>query len=241
MKVLRQYKEAELLFIDIETVRATDKLDDAGPLKEAWLYKARYQNEVDKKTGEVISPEDYYRDKAALYSPFNRIVVIVAGYIEKGGKNQPDLLKTKIYSGEEKELLDEFNQDVGMLSSARPGLCFAGFNNIGFDQKMILNRMLVHDIVPHELLDTAHLKPWEVRALDLAKLWQATGFYPDSLAAVAAAMGLASPKSALSGSEVSDAFYQGRLQEIERYCVGDVLTTANIYRKWMRKGLVVLS
>lgn len=239
MKYLRQYKEQDLLFFDIETARESESLDKS-PMRDAWLYKARNQNEISKKTGLAVTPEEYYKEKAALYSPFAKVITIVAGVIEKRGKDQPDALVTKVYSGDEKDILEEFNSDIQIHVATRPKAALAGFNNKKFDQPMLMNRMLINRTLPCELLDTAHLKPWDILAVDLAELWQSTKFYPDSMFAVASAFGL-SCKTDLSGADVSDAYYAGKIKEIERYCVQDVLTTANIFRSFAFKDLVVLA
>lgn len=232
MKYLDAYKEEDLIFFDIETARAVKELKPGTPLHDAWLYKSRYNNELNKKTGKDYTPEEYFNEKAALYAPFGRVVSIVAGGIRN------DVLRVKVYSGEEKNLLTEFNNDLGKSVKAMTAFC--GFNNVGFDQPYVAKRMLVQGITPHKILDTSGDKPWEIRVVDLSSLWKGTSFYPDPLVAVATALGLPSPKSSMDGSEVSDAFYDGRIEEINKYCVQDVLTTANIYRRFKGKGLVAL-
>ena len=58
----------------------------------------------------------------------------------------------------------------------------------------------------------------------------------DSLSAVAATFGLPTPKDALDVSQVSDAFYENRLDEIVTYCQKDVETTIRLFRK-MKMGV----
>lgn len=233
MKFLQKFTERDILWYDIETVRATDKLED-GPLKDAWLYKSRHQNEILKKTGEPVTPEEYYHEKAALYKPFARIACIVTGYIKD------DVLRTKAYTGEESELLVEFNSDLRIIKNSRKDLVLGGFNIVKFDNPFVAARMFTNNIAPHDLLDTAHLKPWEVEAVDLAELYKGTSFYPDSLSAVCASFGIPNPKASMEGSEVSDIFYKGGIDKIVEYCTQDVLAVANIYRKFLRKPFVTL-
>lgn len=233
MKYLEQFNEQDLIFFDIETVRGQKELTKGTPMHDAWLYKARYSNEMSKKTGEEVTAEDYFKDKAALYAPFAKIVSIVAGRIVDF-----DMLSVKVYSGEEKNLLQAFNDDLTKVVKTTTAFC--GFNNIGFDQPFVAKRMIVNSIKPHAILDTAHLKPWEVRVVDLSILWKGNSFYQDSMAAVAMALGIPSPKTEMDGSEVSNAFYDGKIEQINKYCVNDVLTTANIFRKFKNKSLVTL-
>lgn len=236
IRVLENVNESDIVFLDIETARGVKELEEGSALHDAWMYKARYQNEVDRKTGEVMSAEEYFIDKAALYAPFAKVVAIVAGRIVDG------TLKTKKYlnTGKEKATLKEFNDDMIKILNANPNTVFCGWANVGFDQPFLMKRMIVHGIQPNILLDTAHLKPWEISSIDLKELWRGTSFYPDSLISVAVTMGLPSPKSKMDGSQVSDAFYEGKIEEIAEYCEQDVLTTANVYRKFRGEGKVTL-
>lgn len=235
IRKLDDFKESDLIFIDIETARVVDKLKAKSPLMEAWLYKTRYNNEIDRKTGKEFTPEEYYHEKAALYAPFAKVVTIVIGKITEEGQ-----LSTKSYSGDEAEMLTAFNTTMNKFIDKNSSTAFAGWANIGFDQPFLQKRMLVHGIKPNVLLDTVHLKPWEINALDLKEIWKGTSFYPDSLISVAVALGLPSPKSKLDGAGVGDAYYNGQIDDIIEYCTGDVLTTANVYRKFVGKDLITL-
>jgi uncharacterized protein YprB with RNaseH-like and TPR domain len=234
IRKLNDYKESDILFFDIETARITKNLKKGSPLEAAWLYKCRYDNELNRKTGKEFTPEEYFIDKAALYAPFAKVVAIVVGKIVK------DKLVTKKYSGEESEMLAGFNTDIETALSKNSNTVFGGWANIGFDQPFLAQRMLVSGIRPNLLLDNAHLKPWEVKSLDLKEIWKGTAFHPASLISVAVALGLPSPKNNMDGSEVGEAYYEGKIEEIVDYCEGDVLTTANIYRKFMGKDLISL-
>lgn len=233
MKALDKYKEEDIIFFDIETASAVKRLKKGSPLEAAWLYKFRHQNEVLKKTGEPSTPEEYWAEKSALYAPFGQVVSVVAGRISG------EQLKVKVYSGKESDLLTDFNNDLGLVVTPMTVLC--GWQSIGFDQPFLTKRMIVNSIAPHDILDNGDLKPWQIPAIDLAQLWKGSSFYPDSLISVAVALGLPSPKDALEGSEVSEAFWAGRIDEINTYCTKDVLTTANIFRKFQNKPLLTLA
>ena len=226
MKQLENLNENDLVFYDIETARAEDVIKEGTQFYDAWKYKARYQNELNKKTGETFTVEEYYYEKAPLYAPFGRVVTIVVGRI----KNNKIYLKSYA-SYDEKELLENFNKDLEAVYKNNPSTRLVGFNSNGFDSPFLLKRSIINGVKPATPLDEGTSKPWELKQLDLAKIWQGTAFYPDSLIAVATALGLPSPKDALDGSEVSSAFYEGRLDEIVTYCLKDVETTIRVYRK----------
>lgn len=227
---LDNFDESNLIFLDIETVRAAKTLTEEHPLYEAWAYKNRYNNELERKTGEPVTLEEYWNEKAALYAVFAKAVVIVVGRIHG------DVLKTKRYAvsktnkWDEKLILAEFNNDINTILDKNPNTVFAGWANKTFDQPFLSKRMYVNRIKPNLLLDTAHLKPWEIASVDLKELWQGTAYYPDSLLAAAAALGLPSPKEKMDGAQVGEAYYAGKIDEIAEYCELDVLTEANIYR-----------
>lgn len=226
MKQLENLNENDLVFYDIETARAVDVLEEGTPIYDAWKYKARYQNELNKKTGETFTVEEYYYEKAPLYAPFGKVVTIVVGRI----KDNKIYLKSYA-SYDEKELLEEFNRDLQAVYNSNPNTRFVSFNGVGFDTPYLEKRSIINSIKPASLISEGHLEPWKVTQLDLSKIWKSNAFYPDSLVAVATSLGLPSPKDALDGSEVSTAFYSNRLPEIVTYCLKDVETTARIYRK----------
>lgn len=226
MKQLENLNENDLCFYDIETARSVKVLEEGTPIYDAWKYKARYQNELNKKTGLEYTLEEYYYEKAPLYAPFGRVVTIVVGRI----KDNKIYLKSYA-SYNEKELLEDFNRDLELVYQSNPKTRFVSFNGVGFDTPYLEKRSIINGVKPSTLLMESHLEPWKVTQLDLSKIWKGNAFYPDSLVAVATALGLPSPKDALDGSEVSNAFYDNRLPEIVKYCLKDVETTARVYRK----------
>lgn len=235
MHALLKYNERDIIWIDIETY-ASEKPLKPGALYDAWAYKMRYQNELAEKSGvETLSLEESFNQKAALYAPFAKIACIVIGGIVD------NKLRYKSFTGPEHQLLENFNNDMKLKVTENTQRLFGGFNIIGFDIPFVAKRMLVNGIAPMNLLDQGNLKPWEIRMCDLSTVWRGNSFYPDSLQAVAVAMGLPSPKQGLHGAEVTDAFYAGKIDEIVKYCVGDVLACANLYRKFLNKEIVTLA
>ena len=192
MKQLENLNENDLVFYDIETARAEATIEEGTQFYDAWKYKARYQNELNKKTGETFTIEEYYYEKAPLYAPFGKVVTIVVGRI----KDNRIYLKSYA-SYDEKELLENFNKDLETVYKNNPSTRLVGFNSNGFDSPFLLKRSIINGVKPATPLDEWTSKPWELKQLDLAKIWQGTAFYPDSLIAVATALGLPSPKDAL--------------------------------------------
>lgn len=221
-----QVNESELIFIDIETAAVVKNLEEHPDLNDAWEYKTRYESELRAKTGVDFDAKEYFDKKAALYPPFCRVVCVTVGRITG------NTLNLKSYADyDEKTLLEKFNTDLEKVVKANPKVRFCGLNIVGFDIPTLEKRSLINGVKPCSLLSEGHLKPWEVKSIDIMKIWKGNSFYPDSLASLCAAFGLPSPKVALDGSEVSKAFYENRLDEIVRYCELDVFRTAELFRK----------
>lgn len=228
MNILERVKAEDVVFLDIETVSAVKELEKDTPLYAAWEYKARYQNELNRKTGLVFTVEEYFKEKAALYAPFAKVVCITVGRIVNDSK----IVLKSYFGDDEKELLKNFNSDLSVVLTKNPSTTLCGLNNIGFDEPFLFKRLIINGIRPMKLLDSSDKKPWEVKSLDLSKAFQGSSFYPDSLVAIATALGLPSPKDGIDGSMVTQVYYDGGLDDIVHYCERDVATTANVFRKF---------
>lgn len=225
MKELLKLKVTDLLFFDIETVRIVENLELDTPLFDSWKYKNQY--EMRNASNEELV--DVFKNKAALHPEFAKIAVISMGY----SKN--DKLVIKSYKNEnEKELLEEFFNDLEIFTTKNKNTRLAGHYIIPFDIPFIMRRALVNQVELPELIDVAGEKPWLVSAIDTKILWQATSPTPASLINIAVALGLPSPKDDISGAQVGDVYYgqlEGGIERIASYCEKDVLTVANVIRK----------
>lgn len=236
MKLLKRMDIKDLIYIDIETVRGYPSLQEAPTIvQEAWDYKMRYSPE--KLDG--MDNATAYIDKAALYPEFGKIVCISIGF--DIGDNK--LLIKSCYEGQELKNGEVVDSEKALLTTINKVLHFhakdtrflCGHAIKGFDIPFVMRRAMandVHDI--HALFDTSMLKPWEMNAIDTNELWKGTGFYGASILAIAATLGLPSPKLDIVGSETSSLYYsteEDRVVRIKDYCERDVVTVANIVRK----------
>lgn len=227
MKVVSKLNLNNLVFIDIETVRKNEVLNIDSAEFDAWKFQNK--REFPNATNEEL--QELYINKAALYAEFSKIVCISVGRI------QGDSLKLKTYNDEdEKSLLENFNKDLGLVVDANPKTAFCGHAIIGFDVPFIYKRCLINQVMPNELLDTQGEKPWTLEnyLVDTKDLWKGTAFLPSSLAVVAMALDVPSPKDDISGADVGRVYYsgeEGTVARISRYCEKDVLTTANVLRR----------
>lgn len=213
----------DLLFLDIETVRIQNEIEEGTPLYDSWEYKMRYSRETDKYEGMTL--EESFKQKSPLYAEFAKIVCITIGRLKDG--------KCVLYSianDDESAILEEFNELINGFYAKNNKTMLAGHAIKGFDIPFIMRRCLINNVEIPVLCDVAHLKPWELKCFDTTELWKGTGFYSASLINIAVAMGLPSPKSDINGAEVSDVYYTEKngLSRIVSYCEKDVHTVCNI-------------
>lgn len=237
MKKLQNLNINDMLFIDIETVRAENIITKDSKLWDAWQYKTRYMNDMSNKMDtSSITSEDLFTDKAALYAPFSKVSCITIGKIVKD-----DVIKLhSYYSYDEFELLSKFNNNLNGIFEKNPSTYFVGFYIKPFDIPFIIKRMLCNRIKPSYLLDKGDIKPWDMKDIDLSEIWKGTSIYSDSLLSVATALGLESPKVDINGSETSHYYYNvnNGVTQIARYCEKDVITCVNIYLSFIQKEII---
>lgn len=231
MKALKFLREQDIVFIDIETVRLEDKLKKGSDLQHAWAYKTRYDSE-NKSIG--LTEDQLFKEKASLYAEFGKIVCITVGRITKDTEGNSLPVFKNYASSNEKELLTSFMNDLNKVCSKNSSTFLFGHAIKGFDMPFIFRRCLINGVEPNYLIDIGEAKPWELTTKDTLELWKSGAFYSASLLAIATAFGLPSPKASIEGSEVSEVYWKDEkegLNRIVRYCMRDVLTLINIFRK----------
>lgn len=225
MKILRELNLKDLLFIDIETVPLVQELKEGTPLHESWDYKVRHNRDNDNYEGTL---NESYIKHSALYAEFAKIVCITVGMVVN------DVLKIKSYSDDDEVvILNDFTRQLTNMSANNRGLRLAGHAIKGFDIPFIMRRCIINQIELPSLIDTAHLKPWELTAIDTLELWKGSGFRGCSLINIATALGLSSPKDEMEGGDTYKVYYNVKngLDLIRQYCEKDVKTVCNVILK----------
>lgn len=230
MKELKKLILENLIIFDIETVRLVKDLEIDTPLFDSWQYKKKRDGLSDV---DVIKT---FEDEAALYPEFAKIVCISVGVI-RGGK-----LHIKSYNNtDEKVMLEEFSSLLNKLTSDRPKALFLGFANKGFDEPFITKRMIVNQVELNPLLDTFGMKVWDLTSKDLKEGWKGTSWNNASLLNITTALGLPSPKSDITGSDVGKVYYeegQKGIERITKYCERDVQAVCDVLMKMRYEPLI---
>lgn len=221
-----------VVFIDIETVSSTEHLEELPvEAQELWTKKAAKVRNID-----IQEPELLYKERAAIYAEFGKVVSISLGYCYTDEANQLNLRVKSLYHDDEATLLNEFCDLISQkFDLKKVRLC--AHNGKEFDFPYLSRRMVVNGIRLPFFLDLAGKKPWEVKHLDTMEMWK----FGDrksytSLELLTNTLGLSSPKAAaeMDGSMVGKAYYEeDDLSKIGAYCAEDVVATVQVYLRFI--------
>lgn len=221
----------KVLFLDIETVPMVAEYEFLNQrFKKLWDRKARHIS-TEK------SPKDVF-PQAGIYAEFGKIICISAGYI-RNSKGTESFRITSFFGDDEKLLLTDFLNTVNEnFSSADWILC--AHNGKEFDFPYIARRALVNGLHLPPVFDIAGKKPWEVKHLDTLDLWKFGDYkHFTSLDLLTAIFDIPTPKDDISGADVYKVYYQqDDLERIVKYCEKDVITVAQLLRKFKGKQLL---
>lgn len=228
--MLKDLKLENVLFLDIETVPASPNFElIPEKMQKLWEKKAeQLSRNIPNQTADAL----YQR--AGIYAEFGKIVCISCGYT-----NGNDFRIKSFYDHNEKILLEEFAQLLENHFNTKYHLLCA-HNGKEFDFPYIARRMLVNMIELPEIINFAGKKPWEVRHLDTMELWKFGDYkHFTSLELLAAIFDIPTPKDDIDGSQVGHVYWvENDLERIATYCTKDVLTIAQLMRKYLGMNLL---
>lgn len=248
-----------IYFVDIETVRATDKLDNS-PLREMFMKRIKADFEKNKVPAPINTEQasmmpfiyqEYYEQHAALKAEFGKIACICIGRLLNGK------FHIKICCGsDEKKVMTEAGESL----SKAVALC--AHNGLDFDYPFWTRRCIINNLPIPQILKTSGKKTWELQdqLLDTMKMWSGTEWnYRVSLELLTEVLGLPTPKGDMNGAMVGEAYWKAMSMtqakdelpfdfeerknahfiKIGKYCAGDVFADANVYCRM--KGLELIT
>lgn len=229
--MLKHLNLKNILFLDIETVPHYGTFEELPEHhKELWKMKCYTL----RNTTEQETPETLYH-RAGIYAEFGKIICISCGFFTASNK-----FRLKSFSGnDEFKLLFEFTEML-LKSFNTPDKLLCAHNGKEFDFPYLCRRILINQLALPEILNLAGKKPWEVNHLDTMELWK-FGDYKSftSLVLLASVFNIPTPKDDIDGSRVGQVYWEDQdLDRIVKYCQKDVLTIAQIFRKFRREGLI---
>lgn len=220
-----------ILFLDIETVPQFGKYTDVPKdIVKLWEKKC---SALKKESEDEMPYEIYHR--AGIYAEFGKIICISCGAF-----TNDNIFRIKSFFGhDEKILLEDFSAML-QKSFYSPDKLLCAHNGKEFDFPFICRRLLINQIPLPAILDIAGKKPWEIVHLDTMELWK-FGDYKSytTLVLLASIFGIPTPKDDIDGSTVWQVYWEEKnLERIVTYCQKDVLTVAQIFRKFRYEGLI---
>jgi DNA polymerase elongation subunit (family B) len=222
-----------ILFIDLETVSDKSSFDELSPrLQQLWIKKARTLSRImPPQEFDPSTAVDLYREKAAIFAEFGKIVCISIGYLHRTTRE----FRMKSFCGhDEKKLLQEFVDLVNRYFYDPNEHLICGHNIKEFDIPYLCRRLVIHGVTLPGILSLEGKKPWETKHLiDTMQLWKFGDFKNfTSLDLLAAILDVDTPKDDIDGSMVGKVYWEDRdLSRISLYCEKDVVTVAQVLLK----------
>jgi len=226
MRALEKIHSTKIVAIDIETVRITNTLGEAGEdVKTAFAYK----NKNDGEYPDDFSLEQLWVKTASLYAEFSKVCSVSIVNLNKDGS----VLFCRNFSSEDEAfLLKEVSDILIKMVKVDPLYRLIGHSAKLFDYPFLCKRMLINGVIIPPVLDHSGLKPWEVSNLDTDELWKFGGLMSSSLVAMCSSLNIPIGKDEITEGLVGELFYDGKLDEIADYCNKDTIATFNCLRRF---------
>ena len=233
---MRNIDFTKILFFDIETVSQKPNFVDVPEnFQYQWARKSKF---ILRKYDEPITADelaDVYVDRAAIYAEFGKIVCVSLGYMTIQEEEEVFRIKS-IANDDERVLLEDLKVILTKYFYDPSSHFMCGHNSKEFDIPYICRRMVIHGISLPEMLNITGKKPWETKyLLDTMDMWK-FGDHKNytSLDLLANSFGISTPKDDIDGSEVGRVYWQEQdLPRIARYCEKDVVTVAQVFRRFL--------
>lgn len=220
-------------YFDIETIPA----DESSRQPLEYLYERKLSKKMKEKgldreaaIAEIGTLEKYI-ESTGFDGAFGRVICIAYAV-----NDEPTRIICN--DGNEKKTLEDFWFVAGQID------LFVGHNIMEFDLKFLLQRSMILGVKPTwNRFQELGKKPWDmVKYLDFARYknlpifdtmqeWSSWGSPKVGLEHIALAMGIPTPKEGIDGSEVWTFYKNGKVKEICDYCMRDVETTRDVYKR----------
>ena len=230
-----QFNIEKLLFFDVETVSQYKDLDEL-PKDRLKLWNSYYDNFKERVTDKSKLPipesnltkKEVYRQTAALFPEFGKVVCVSLGFVMKGGKTKFE----SFYGKDEVEILKKVRDIFNKVDTMDFQLC--GQNIKNFDIPFLAKRYLINGLKTPTIFPNHDTKPWEMKLLDTKEIWSFGGKYGlSSLDLICMSLNIDSPKNGeVKGNNVGTNFWIDNHEEIKDYCEKDVKALIDIITKF---------
>lgn len=214
----------ELFMFDIETTgqykdfETFEQQDERG----ANLFKNKYKKmNWEEKYDNIY---DAYLDNAGIVPTYGKIVCISFGYLDNGVERV-----SSFYGDDEKDIVEKFNNLLKKIETKNFNL--SGYRIAYFDQPWLLHKLNKYGIQPADIIVTHNKKPWEMRITDMSDHWKGKFAWAFSFDEMCYELDIESPKDNMNGSEVHVAFWNGKVEEVKKYCEKDVIACIRVAQR----------
>ena len=158
---------------------------------------------------------------------YNKIIALCIGWI-----NKEWVFSVKSLEWDEREMLEKFFSFIDRY-------VIIGYNVLQFDLPFIIHRAMHYGLRIPDCLRTFWKKPWEINnVIDLMQVSKSFGLRYYSLNDMCLLLGIASPKDGMDGSQIQQAYDDGKLDDIVHYCMADIVATKNLFDKFVTLNLL---
>lgn len=243
MSAFDSYDLFNVLFLDIETVPATQEFDGLSEeMQELWAIKSRSLLRNFEGELEYDQIAELFSTRAGIYAEFGKIICVSVGFLSRPVNGELPLLRLKSFANHsEANLLEDFSELLEKHFGSPERFALCGHNIKEFDIPYLCRRMLVNQLPLPRMLDIAGRKPWETKhLLDTMEMWKfGDSKSYTSLRLLAAVFDFPSPKDDIAGADVAAVYWEERdLDRIAAYCEKDVLATAQLFLRLKRLPLL---
>lgn len=208
-----------MIMLDIETIPAGPPIDPMSLKPPSQMKKAETKAEWYKNEAPAIAEEQWKR--GALDSMKGEVLCI--GYIS-------DVYSDVIHEATEELTMIQFHRVVAdMMGQYRQTPTFVGWNINAFDIPWLWRKAIKYDI--KSLRQAFNRDRYKGNSIDLMTVWASDFKDYCKMSDVAAFLGIEDRSNGIDGSQVYDLYKDGRIEEIKNYCMGDVETVRDIYRR----------
>jgi len=215
------------IFLDIETIPSQSP-DLLAKFMAEVTAPATYKKQDSIDAWLAENREAVARERLAKtsFDPAHGHICTIAWASEDG---EPQVVHAETVGNEAATLRLFFSQ-----INTHHRVTFAGHYISGFDLRFILCRAVVLGVKIPQCIPR-DVKPWGDRIFDTMTAW-AGAKDRISMNDLCAALGIEGKGDGLDGSQVAQAWLDGRHDEIARYCQDDVIRTREIWRKFQAAG-----
>lgn len=211
---------SKFLYWKLQSINNTDMIEVGSD--EFNIYREKFKKNFE--TRELMSEEEtliHYNYNAWRNPLFSKIYSLTISFVDN------DVIRVKYITGEEKDLLQTFLNEV-------KGDYFKEFQLVHSDAEYILpylgTRLDIHGFrtaLPKDL-QYKGLRPWNLTGFSVRDYYQGAGAYKHSLKEIAWVYGLKT--NYIESSEEFNLYKKGNLDALKDSAVNEIMTLVNVHR-----------